>query len=704
MCIRDRCYSANAIAENIYAQVDDEGRTMQLLKEIVSHRADAGKAVKKDDGFIIDKQGRKRLRTTTVGWSLQVLWKDHSTSWVPLKDLKESNPVDVAEYAAANKLIEEPAFAWWVPHTLRKRDRIIKKVKTKYAAKTHKFGIELPTSVEEALKIDERNNNTVWRDAIAKEMKNNAVAFKVLDQVSDVPVGYKHIKCHMIFDIKMCLTRKARLVAGGHMTPDMTKQSVYSSVVSRDSVRLAFLLAALNDLDVMSADIQNAYLEAPTTEKIWITCGLEFGADTAGKPALIVRALYGLRSSGKSFRDHCRKTLEDAGFRSCLADPDVYMRKAVKDNGDKYWEYVLMYVDDILAISQRCQPILDHFKSKYTLKAGSVKEPDSYLGADILKYHLEGDGDYAKVRWAMSSDTYVKRAVAEVERELATVEQKLRPKTKTPLAAGYRPELDITPELDARRLNYYQGVIGVLRWICELGRVDILYATSIMSSHMAMPREGHLDQVFHIFAYLKHRDKSCMVFNDIIPEYDDALFREADWSDTYPDARELIPPNAPEARGKSVTTTAFVDADHAGCRATRRSHTGYIVFVNKAPIMWFSKRQNTVESSTFGSEYVALRLVTDAIEGLRYKLRMLGVPIDGKTNVFCDNESVVKNSTAPESTLKKKHNAICYHRVREAQATFIRTAHHAGKKNIADIFTKNVPGTTLRALVARILY
>ena len=695
-------YTANLIAENIYAQVDNEGRTMQLLAEIIGHQTVPGKAVKKDDGFTTDKRGRRTLRQTTVGWSMEILWKDHSTSWVALKDLKESNPIEVAEYAVANKLVEEPAFAWWVPHVMKKRDRIINKVKTKFKAKTHKFGIELPMKVADALDIDRRNGATFWRDAIAKEMKNNAVAFNVLENRSEVPVGFKEIKCHMVFDIKMDLTRKARLVAGGHLT-DVPKESVYSSVVSRDSVRLAFMIAALNDLDIMSADIQNAYLEAPTTEKVWTECGLEFGTD-AGKPALIVRALYGLRSSGRNFRDHCKHTLEAAGFKSCPADPDVYMRKAVKEDGQKYWEYVLMYVDDILVVSHRTQPILDHFMKAYTLKKDSVKPPESYLGADIIQYHLEGDGDLTKIRWAMSSDTYVKRAISEVERELAAVDKRLTNKAKTPLSAGYRPELDMSPELDARRLNYYQGLIGVLRWMCELGRVDLLYSTSIMSSYLASPREGHLEQVLHMFAYLKSHSRSAMVFNDMAPFFDDALFREADWAETYPDAREPMPYNQPEARGMSVQMTAFVDADHAGCQVTRRSHTGYIIYVNKAPILWFSKRQNTVESSTFGSEYVALRLVTDAIEGLRFKLRMMGVPIDGKTSIFCDNESVVKNSTAPESTLKKKHNAVCYHRVREAQATFVRIAHHAGKKNIADIFTKNVPGTTLRTLCARILH
>ena len=162
-----------------------------------------------------------------------------------------------------------------------------------------------------------------------------------------------------------------------------------------------------------------------------------------------------------------------------------------------------------------------------------------------------------------------------------------------------------------------------------------------------------------------------MVFDDSEPVFDESRFKIGDWSEFYPDAEEPIPHNATAGRGHGVFTSCFVDSDHAGCKATRWSHTGVILFVNKAPIMWYSKRQNTVETSTFGSEFCALKIAIDMIEGLRYKLWMMGIPVNGPTSVFCDNESVVKNSTAPESMLKKRHNAISYHHAREAQAAGI---------------------------------
>ena len=111
-----------------------------------------------------------------------------------------------------------------------------------------------------------------------------------------------------------------------------------------------------------------------------------------------------------------------------------------------------------------------------------------------------------------------------------------------------------------------------------------------------------------MFAYLKHHKRSKMVFDDTIPVFDENTFRVCDWSKYYPDAEEAISHNAPEPRGNGVVTSTFVDADHAGCKAMWRSHTGVLCYMNnKAPILWYSKCQNTVETSTFGSEYCAMK-------------------------------------------------------------------------------------------------
>jgi hypothetical protein len=137
-------------------------------------------------------------------------------------------------------------FAWWVPYILRKRERITQKVKLRYWKRTHKYGVELPKSVKQALAIDRNTGTRFWTEAIKKEMKNILPAFEFRDD-DVMPLGFKKIDWHMVFDVKLDLVRKARFVAGGHQT-DPPKELVYSSVTSRDSVRLAFLIAALNDL------------------------------------------------------------------------------------------------------------------------------------------------------------------------------------------------------------------------------------------------------------------------------------------------------------------------------------------------------------------------------------------------------------------------------------------------------------------------
>ena len=132
-------------------------------------------------------------------------------------------------------------------------------------------------------------------------------------------------------------------------------------------------------------------------------------------------------------------------------------------------------------------------------------------------------------------------------------------------------------------------------------------------------------------------------------------------------------------------------------QVTRRSVTGILLFVNNTPIKWYSKRQNTLETSTYGAELVALRIAIELIIEYRYKLRMMGIPIEGASQVLCDNKSVVLSTSLPSSTLKKKHNALAYHRVREAVAAgIVKVSHIPGTENVADILTKPTDGPTFR--------
>jgi len=135
--------------------------------------------------------------------------------------------------------------------------------------------------------------------------------------------------------------------------------------------------------------------------------------------------------------------------------------------------------------------------------------------------------------------------------------------------------------------------------------------------------------------------------------------------------------------------TCYVDADHARDKVTRRSVTGIILMVNNTPVTWISKRQKTVETSTYGSELVASRIAVDLLIEWRYKLRMLGIPIEDQSWLVGDNMAVILNTTLPSSSIKKKHLACNYHRVREAIAGgFLIFGHIDTKLNLADMCTK----------------
>jgi hypothetical protein len=324
---------------------------------------------------------------------------------LPLKLLKESSPVEVAQYAKANQIDAEPAFDWWVDIVLKRAKRIIKGAQSRHQRVGYKFGIELPQNgvIADAMRIDKKNGNTLWMDALRKEMRLRKemsavmVAFDVQPEGTEHVPGYKKITGHVVLDVKMDFTRKARYVVSGHRT-DPPKAITYSSVVSR----------ALNDLDICLTNIGNAYLTAPVTEQYYVVAGDKFGPELKGKDLKIVRALYGLKSACAAFRAHLASVLRDhLGFTGCQADGDVWMRKARKPGGDFYYEYALVYVDDVMLLSSSVELIIGELKEHFTIKVveDPSVEPCRYLGGMIGQYTHE-DGSTS---WYILADDYCRR-------------------------------------------------------------------------------------------------------------------------------------------------------------------------------------------------------------------------------------------------------------------------------------------------------
>jgi hypothetical protein len=387
------------------------------------------------------------------------------------------------------------------------------------------------------------------------------------------------------------------------------------------------------------------------------------------------------------------QALRDIGFVSTIADPNVWIRPAACKDRYKYYAMLLVYVDKILAISHELKVLIDTIGEYYKVKPRSDKEPDIYLGANVEKVQMP-DG---REVWATSPHDYIKNAIKTVEGSLAEEREGyvLKNKAKNPFPMNYQPKLDVLNELGPELSSCYSQLIGIAQWAIELGRIDIHHEVSLLSQYQANPRVGHSEALYHVFVYMKsHLDIGHVVFDPKTPMIDESACNNgADWKEFYGEVQEELPPKMPKPRGQRVTISAFVDANHARNIVTRHSHTGIIIYVQNALILWYSKRQNTVEAATFGSEMVALQICKELIVAIWYKLRMFGVEVDGPANVFCDNHGFVKNVSILESTFMKKHNAINYHVVREAVAAGIfRVGKEDGETNLADLLMKVVMG------------
>ena len=204
-----------------------------------------------------------------------------------------------------------------------------------------------------------------------------------------------------MFDVNMEYFRRIyRLVIGVHVT-DPPDTITYASVVLRETVKIALTLAALNDFPVKVVDINNAYITAPVTEKIWTVLGLE----DSGSKAILVCSLYGLNSSGAAFRDHLADSRHHLGFLTCPADLYLWMKPMVRpDDGINYYACVLIYVDDVILIRHDAESLLKRIDKYFKLKPSLIGDPGIYFGDKLKKMRLD-NGVWA---WANIPARYFK--------------------------------------------------------------------------------------------------------------------------------------------------------------------------------------------------------------------------------------------------------------------------------------------------------
>ena len=368
------------------------------------------------------------------------------------------------------------------------------------------------------------------------------------------------------------------------------------------------------------------------------------------------------------------EVLLDMGFFPSRAEQDIWMR----DRGDHY-EYIARYVDDLAVASREPKKIMDALTGIYSLKL---------KGTGPMSYHLGCDYYRDKERVLCGSPKkYIEKMIDGYERMFGT---KPRQAYTSPLAHGDHPELDDSQEMDVDGIKQYQSLIRTLQWAVTLARFDIATAVMTMSKFRAAPRTGHMDRVKRICGYIAKMRHACLRFRTDMPDLSDVTTPEYDWAKTiYGDVAEGIPENLPKPLGKPVMTITYVDANLYHDFLTGKSVTGILHFLNKTTIDWFSKKQGSVASATYGSEFVAAKTAMEQIEDLHKTLRCLGVPLEGPAYMFGDNKAVVSSSTIPHYKLNKRHTALVYHKVRESiAAKILKFIFIPGTLNPADTLSK----------------
>ena len=380
-----------------------------------------------------------------------------------------------------------------------------------------------------------------------------------------------------------------------------------------------------------------------------------------------------------------------ADIGNAKADPCIWLRKAPNL---RCYEYIAVYVDDLCIAAESPSAIIQIFKSKYHLKVKGDGKLTYHLGAD---YFEDPDGTFVS-----QPKKYIDK-LADTYKRLFNEDP---PKGyKTPLDKNDHPELDTSEILEGDLAAKYLIMVGQLQWLVTLGRFDIHAQVATMSRFRAAPRQGHMDRLKRIYSYAIRTKDYAIRFRTEQPDFSFLPDQDFDWTySVYDNGHEILPDDMPDPLGEAVTTTTTMDANLNHCLATGKSLTGCLHFVNKSPVDWYSKKQATVETATYGSEFVAAKTATEQIMDIRQTLRYLGAPITTKSFLFGDNRSVVTSATLPHSTLTKRHNILAFHRDREAIAAklmafyWIQSAY-----NLSDMLSKHWDHPTVYPMILKLL-
>src|SRR5687767_12178778 len=438
------------------------------------------------------------------------------------------DPITLALYAKEKGLLTKPGWRRF-KHMVGTEKRYINTLNKAQAIKKQgpklKFGIETPKHYNDALRLDRMNGDRLWQEAITTELDqiNSYKTFTDTGKGTPPPANYKQVPVHFVFDVKFDFRRKARLVAGGHLTQQVFNDSPYNGNASLKSVRTCIFLANLNGLDLCAADVGNTYLDAETQERLYVIAGPEFGP-LEGHTLIVHKALYGLRSSGTRWAKKLADSLRAMGFTNSYADPAIWMKEQ-----EEHWEYIAAWVDDMLICSKESQKIIDTLKKEYTLKG--VGFPKYYLVADMKML------EKTEKVFMMASTTYIKHCLTTYELLFG---EKPKKGINCPLEHKYHPELDDSDFLDAVGLHLYRKLLGMLQWAITLGHIDIMCTVMTMSGFRCQPRNDHLDRLKRIFGFLRNYMSCSIKFRTDELDYSTYKSEKYDWTNPYGDIQKEV--------------------------------------------------------------------------------------------------------------------------------------------------------------------
>ncbi|KAK1433709.1 hypothetical protein QVD17_10624 [Tagetes erecta] len=489
----------------------------------------------------------------------------------------------------------------------------------------------------------EASNDPNWINAMNVEMqallKNNTW------ELSDLPKGRKPIGCKWLFKIKHKpngeIDRyKARLVAKGYSQREgLDFDETFSPVVKMATIRCVISVAVQNDWPLYQFDVDNAFLHGSLNEEVYMTLPEGYYNKNETKVCKLVKSLYGLKQASRQWNEKLTSTLKDIGFEQSKNDYSLFTKNA-KDS----LCVLLVYVDDIILTGDNhveLENVKTQIKTKFEIK--DLGELKYFLGIEVLK---------TKTGLVLSQRKYCLDLLNEFGMlGSKPVSNPIEQNTViTDKQNSYKEDFELTD------ITGYQKLIGKLIYL-TLTRPDISYTVGCLSQFMHKPLDSHLKTAMRLLRYLKESPgKGC-------------LFSKND----------------------SFKLTAYADSDWGKCLATRRSISGYCIYLGNSLVSWKSKKQSTVSRSSAEAEYRAMTVAGCEVIWLTKLLSDLRVRCQLPVPLFCDNKAAVLISANPVFHERTKHFETDLHFVRErVMAGVLNVQKIHTSEQPADIFTKGL--------------